>query len=177
MIFLDLDDFCEDNSKLDALYALKKEIPQLKVNLFTIPARCSCTFIEDMKSLDWVDMIPHGFLHTSSIECAGWDYLKSKTYLLFIERLNLTKGFKAPGWQISDGMYKALLEKNYFVADQAYNDFRRPKKLRTYILDSPNKIHGHIGHMGGYNQNELQLITPYILKFSQEEFGFIKDVV
>ena len=43
------------------------------------------------------------------------------------------KGFKAPGWQISDGVYQWLLDHGWWVADQAYNNDRRPKELKAYV--------------------------------------------
>jgi hypothetical protein len=177
MIYLDLDDFCEDNNSLDLLFKIRGQIPKFKVNLFTIVGRCNDSFFKYVKTLDWIDCIPHGFLHHNSRECENWDFKKCCDYLKWVEKLNLTKGFKAPGWQISDGMYAALLKEDYFVADQQYNNMRRPKKLKAYLLDSPDKIHGHIGHSGGYNDNELSIITSTIMKFRDEEFGFIRDVI
>jgi len=74
-------------------------------------------------------------------------------------------------------MYEALLENNYIVADQSYNDKRRPKSLKRYLLDKPYKIHSHIGHMNGTNNNELSLMVPVIMKHRDEEFLFIKDLI
>jgi hypothetical protein len=176
--YLDLDDFCDDNNSLDLLVNLKKEIPSFKVNLFTIIGRCSNDFLTYVKTeLPWADLIPHGFLHLTSRECEDWDFKKSISYLDYIKQFNLTAGFKAPGWMISDAMYLALYRERYFVADQIYNNKRRPMALKSYLLDSPNKIHGHIGHMGGYNANELSLIIPEIMQHKDKEFGFIRDTV
>lgn len=173
---VDADDFCEGNDKLHILKQIKNEIPNFKISLFMIPGRSSVEWIEEMKKLDWIDMIPHGWLHPDSRECEHWDYSRSKMYLQEIAHLGLTKGFKAPGWQISDGMYQALLEEGYWVADQNYNNERRPKGLRAYILDMNNQIHGHIGHLGGHNANEIEYLLPHILSL-RGEFLFIKDVL
>lgn len=177
MVIVDLDDYCEDNNSIELLLDLKTQIPNFKVNLFTILGRCSDSFLQATKSFEWIDMIPHGFLHLTSRECEDWDYSKSKSYIKWLERFNITKGFKAPGWQISDAMYLALDRADYFVADQTYNDKRRPVHLKSYLLDSPDKLHGHIGHMGGFNNNELSLIIPEILKHKDKEFGFIRDAI
>lgn len=172
----DFDDFCQGNDQLRILKQIKQEIPNFKATLFTIPGRCSDSWFSEMKKLNWIDMVPHGFLHPTPRECEDWDYAQSKHYLKSIEQFGLTKGFKAPGWQISDGMYQALLEEGYWVADQAYNNDRRPKELKAYILDSGNKIHGHIGHLGGHNTNEIEYLLPHILSL-KGEFLFIKDVI
>lgn len=177
MVIVDLDDFCQDNNSLEMLFALKNQIPNFKVNLFTIVGRCSEQFIKDIKEFKWIDLIPHGFMHLTSRECETWDYSKCINYLKWCEKLKITKGFKAPGWQISDDMYVALIKERYFVADQKYNNRRRPVCLKAYLLDSSEKIHGHIGHMGGYNANELSIIMPEIMKLKDQQFGFIKDVV
>lgn len=175
MIILDLDDFCEDNNGLDMLFQLRAKVPNFKVNLFTIPGRCAMGFLNEVRKLDWIDMIPHGFVHDTSREAQNWTYEKASKYLDFAEDLGMTKGFKAPGWMISTPTYDALLERGYWVADQAYNNDRRPPELRAYILDQPWKVHGHIGHMGGHNANALELIYGDLLKL-RSEFKFIKDL-
>ncbi len=177
MTILDFDDFCDENNGLDLLYRLKAAVPSLKVNLFTIPGRCTNNFLSEVCKLHWVDMIPHGFVHKTSRECQNWTYAESIDYLDWVEDFGFTRGYKSPGWQTSDGLFQALAERNYWVADQAYNNNRRPPELRAYILDAPYKIHGHIGHWGsGHNANALELIYDTLCKL-HGEFKFIKDIV
>lgn len=177
-IFLDLDDFCEENTEWPRLLKLKEIVPNLKLNLFTIPGLCSFKFIKEMRAVKWIRMYPHGQLHTSSRECQFWTINQSLDWLEALRDTGWIKGFKAPGWQISDGTYGALKELGFWVADQAYNNDRRPKELRSYILDSPNKIHGHIGHygVGAHNDNALEYIWDDIVKLKDREFGFIDDI-
>jgi len=70
-------------------------------------------------------------------------------------------------------MYKALLERGYWVADKDYNDKRRPK-MKSYLIDDRNKLHFHIGHMGGHNTNEISEFANEIIKLNGS-FKFIKD--
>lgn len=172
---IDLDDFCEDNNGLDMLFRLRAAVPGFKVNLFTIPGRCTQSFLTEVRKLEWIDMIPHGFNHPTSRECENWTYQRALEYLDYLEPLGLTRGFKAPGWVVNENLYEALLTRGYWIADQAYNDYRRPDGLRAYILDAPNKVHGHLGHMGGHNANALELIYDDLLKL-RGEFMFIKDL-
>ena len=174
MLIIDLDDFRSD-CKVGTLLALKKAIPNFKVTLFTIPGLCTTDFLDVWKRETWCSLVPHGLMHPHPRECQEWSYEWSCNYLSGIEPLGLERGFKAPGWQISDGMYQALLERGYWVADQTYNNERRPAALPVYLLDHPSKIHGHLGHLGGHNANELQLILPQIMDHAGEEFGFVKD--
>lgn len=178
-IILDLDDFHQNNNDILALNRLKELIPNLKVNLFTVVGLSHPDFIAyHRKNYPWMDFIPHGWFHTTSREAENWTYEESVDYLYTVEQIDgYTKGFKAPGWQVSDGTLRALSEKGWWVADQEYNNHRRPKELRAYLLDSPNKIHGHIGHMGGHNANALEFILDRILTFKDREFAFIKDIV
>lgn len=172
-IFFDADDFSEENTGWELLRYIKRHIPDFRANLFTVLGKCSDDFIKDIKKIDWIDMIPHGWMHETPLECKEWSYNQSIEYLDRIACYNITKGFKAPGWQISDGMYQALLEKDYWVADQSYNDHRRPKELRAYIIDSPNKHHFHIQNVCG-NGIEERLFE--ILKL-EGNFKFIKDII
>lgn len=170
---IDADDFSEDNQGWEFITKIKKAIPNFKITLFTIVGRCSLDFIKEIKEYDWIDMVPHGWMHDNPLECLRWNYKKSYNYLNDIDNFSLTHGFKAPGWQISDGMYKALLKKNYWVADQIYNNERRPKDLRTYLLDTPNKLHFHIQDVCG---NGLQESLSQILTL-KGNFIFIKDYI
>lgn len=180
VIYVDLDDFCEDNTSLKLLEDIKRDIPGFRVTLFTIVGRSSKGFIDRINDdYDWIRMVPHGWEHRTSRECEHWSYDQSLDYLWMVTNNypKLKPGFKAPGWQISDGMYCALAEMKFWVADQLYNNKRRPAGLPVYLLDSPDKIHGHIGHLGGFNANELSLILPQIMTVKDREFGFIEDAI
>jgi hypothetical protein len=185
-VILDLDDFCEEQHSLDLLFRLRGEIPGFRATLFTIPKRSGLGFVKGIQELDWLDLVPHGYLHATSRECEHWTYEYSLQYLDWVEHFGFTKGFKAPGWQISDGMYQALAERGYWVADQAYNDARRPPQLPAYTLapeqvalegEEVIKIHGHIGHLGGTNENELSRIFAQIIAHRSGCFEFIRDYV
>lgn len=173
MIIIDADDFHEHNSKLGLLEQLH-DATGMKFTLFTIPGLCSRTFVKSMQQIEWLDLVPHGFMHPHPRECEHWNYNQCVAYLDWVEDYHMTKGFKAPGWQISDDMYRALLERGYWVADQHYNDHRRPPGLRAYFCEPAH--HFHIGHMGGHNENEIELHTERLLQM-KGEFGFIKEVI
>jgi len=172
---IDLDDFCKDNMDWELIEKLKEKVPKLKLNLFTIPGRSSWGWIQNMRTVEWIQMIPHGHIHSTSRECQNWSYNVALSYLRGLEEDGWIHGWKSPGWQISDGTYQALLEMGWWVADQEYNNDRRPEGLRTYLLDSPFKIHGHIGHWGAHNSNSLEYIFNSIAAL-KGEFGFIDDL-
>jgi len=173
-LIVDIDDFCEDNHKLDLLFKIRGSIPNLKVNVFTILGRCSDPFIAYVKTLDWIDMIPHGWMHRDAYECKAWTLQEAKDYFEKIEKYNLTRGFKAPGWQISDETYIAAQQYGYWVADQDYNDKRRPKAVSVYKLDSPNKKHYHIQDVCS---NGIEESKEEILSLKGNNFKFIKEIL
>ena len=210
MNIVDLDDFCDDERSLESLILLdklKEELPTFKATLFTIPARCSISFVQVMKDTrPWLDLVAHGWLHNSNRECQNWNRLACLDAIEGARMRGLTtKGFKAPGWQISDGCYVALEVLGYWVADQEYNDARRPCALRAYVIKnetphhvegvgsmeigtwsrtspytaSARAIHGHIGHLGGHNANALELIYDQILEAGRKDpdFRFIDEVM
>ena len=167
------DDF-EANNILSMLQEVKKANPAFKISLFAIPKLGSDDFWNGFMEYDWIELCPHGLFHPTPRECQNWTYEQSLRYLDGIEHLGWAKIFKAPGWQISDGMYKALVEKGYAVADQIYNNSRRPKELQTYLLDNSNKLHFHIGNLGGINQNDISK-SIYFLKNLKGNFKFISE--
>ena len=173
IICIDADDFYEFNNKL-WLFDQLHRYNGMVFTLFTIPGLCTRKFIDEVKEIPYIDMVPHGWMHPHSRECEKWSYEDSIVYLDHIESLGLTKGFKAPGWQISDGTYRALLERGYWVADQHYNTLRRPPELKVHFPGYGK--HFHVGHMGGYNENEIEMHLP-ALKQMTGFFRFIKDVI
>jgi hypothetical protein len=174
--YVDLDDFCESNNDFLLIVSLKKAVPGLKLNLFTIPGHCSNDFLKKIRQIEWLRLYPHGCYHKTSRECQEWNYETSINWLISLESTGWIKLWKSPGWQTSDDLFKALLERDWIIADQEYNNERRPKNLRAYLLDSPNKWHGHIGHWNAHNQNSLEYLFDYIATFEDGEFGFIDDL-
>lgn len=148
MILFDLDDF-DSSERSDAdfqrLVQLKEEFPTLKVTLFTIPEGTSkLSWLTMARHSDWIDLVQHGWHHRTNYECLSWTKADCKAALRRGREMGFTtKGFKAPGWQISDGCYEALAEEGYWVADQMYNQKRglsRLYSLTTYCINSDNGV-------------------------------------
>jgi len=208
VLIVDFDDLAEDTrslADLRRLDELRAAIPTFKATLFTIGGRCTKGFIADIKaSRPWLDLVPHGWTHQTNRECEQWNADVCRQALVASRALGLTtRGFKAPGWKISDGCYQALLKEGYWVADQHYNDGRRPDGLKAYCLEESGKvairkltfsapgfrkyqgigvatqIHGHIGHLNGRNANALEIIAPQILAAAEQDadFRFISEVM
>lgn len=173
-LVVDLDDFCDEYAPLDLLEKIKAKIPQFRITLFTIPARTTKALMETMLDLDWVDLVPHGWMHETNHECAHWGHVQITECLKRCEERGFhTKGFKAPGWQISEGCYYGLRDRGYWVADQKYNSQRWIEGLRLFVRDG-RSIHGHAG---GSSVNALPLLVPKILSHPQDQFLFAREVI
>jgi hypothetical protein len=166
MIF-DFDDFggnhvisnmCQSRDcrkELDILHGIN---PAFKVTLFAIPDEMTRELLDWCKANEaWVELGVHGIKHTSNYEFEKITYQEVEDLIygdpsrsLMLERY-FKKLFKAPGWQISDDAFKWLQDAGWMVADQSYNDARRPGELKTYVNDNGNFIARPNGSAGGFH--------------------------
>lgn len=174
---------CRD--KLDELHYIN---PKFKATLFAIPGEMTTELLDWCSANSgWIELAVHGLFHTSNYECEKLtkeEFHQQISRFQFIQEY-FVKGFRAPGWQISDGIYQWLLESGWWVADQAYNNDRRPKELRTWlhqdgnftVNDEPHlAYHGHtwdVGWNGIYEDFE----TVRSLVENAEEFKFVSEVI
>jgi hypothetical protein len=145
-LVVDFDDFgadhiisdqCQSHDcrvKLDQLHYANANF---KVTLFTILGEVTAELAQWCKANSgWVELAVHGFYHGSNYECEKMTYEEFDEHMQFFSGLiedYFVKGFKAPGWQISDDAYRWLNDNGWWVADQAYNNSRRPESLPAYI--------------------------------------------
>jgi hypothetical protein len=193
-IIFDLDDQSTLHNALPKLKELKMLLPNLKVNLFTIPLKTSLELMNEMSTLDWVRVYPHGVRHNSNFEFARAQYswVQSQFKYLYKRYGNLlNKGFKAPGWQISTDAMRWFRDNGYWVAIQ-WSDGRlqghpdgpfQPKPvegLKYYALNDPKPpdvkaIHGHTWETCG---NGLTQLWPQLIQLSpNDEFLFIDEYI
>lgn len=139
-----ISDQCQTRDCRDALLVLKEINPHFKVTLFAVPAAMTIELLEWCnKNRDWVEIAVHGWNHHSNYESLQWaeGRLRSIVQLPVIQYY-FAKGFKAPGWQISDACYSDLVNAGFWIADQEYNDDRRPRELPVYKVGR-DSWHGH----------------------------------
>jgi len=168
-LVVDFDDFSEKNNKLDLLKKLKEKISNLKVTLFTIPADCSKEFCQEINKLDWIELALHGDTHTH-LECSIWTKKKALEVLNKYESWGCFKKiFKPPFWAGSEGLYEALAEKNYILA-------QTPTAIIgdniVYKLDLKS-VHGHIQNVCN---NGLEEKFDYYKSLRGNSFKFISEL-
>jgi hypothetical protein len=189
MIVFDSDDFgcnheisdmCQSHDCRDILTALHKTNPAFKATLFAIPGEMTPELLEwSFTNRSWIELAYHGFFHTSNYECEKMSYEEFNQFMIyFVNRRSevyFVNGFKAPGWQVSDDIYGWLKDNGWWVADQFYNDARRPKDLQVYKLGD-NSIHTHTWNCVGNGVYEL--FEELVEKIKNEtEFKFVSEMV
>lgn len=130
-----ISDMCQSHDCRGKLDELHYANPNFKVTLFTIPGEMTMELIRWCKANEsWVELAMHGFYHTSNYECEKMTYeeFDQNMQTLYVPEY-YAKGFKAPGWQISDDCYRWLKDNGWWVADQSYNTNRRPEELPAYV--------------------------------------------
>lgn len=191
----DTEDHFERNG-LNYLFYWKARFPKFKISLFTIPNKTSREMRELLrKHSDWIELLVHGYSHSSNFECFDWDYDKTKELFNSIHA-DYKRIFKAPGWTITpdlcgyqaredqliskdkQGVYKALNDMNFIVADRHYNKERRLENGRYICIDcQPDVVHMHTWPMPqGSEPNGYAQVEARGVPWSWEtEFMFLSE--
>jgi hypothetical protein len=202
-IVLDFDDFSVANPKMAHLLTLKQFYPNLKVSLFTIPydieyesqinyRRREFNLKKIRQNLDWIEIIPHGLVHTHrEMEYTGYGSMK-KFIMPQIDRcfkrdgLPYVKGFKAPQWKWSPSVVKALDDGGWFGASNKNEpDMLQTKKCYVYThnldqlwWESESDFLGLHGHITNEMQDSLERCYNNLLKIPKDaKFKFISEVI
>jgi hypothetical protein len=146
----DWDDHHPKNDAMPWMLRLKEINPAFKATLFAVPGLGTDEFWDSHP--DWIELAVHGWLHPDPYECAEWSYERTVQAIETKPKAFVT-GWKSPGWQISNATYEALLDRDWWVADQHLEDHRRPVKLRTYLYEDGN-WHGHVQDVCGNGLRE-----------------------
>lgn len=178
-----ISDMCQSHDCRDQLDKFHIANPHFKATLFAIPGEMTQELLNwCLTNEGWIELAVHGFYHTSNYECEKMTHTEAmNAYVDFADMINdyfgrdFKVGFKAPGWQISDEMYEFCRTMKWWVADQAYNDERRPKDLPVYIIGD-NSRHFHTWDCMGNGVYELEKQILEQIK-DETEFKFVSEMV
>lgn len=174
-----ISDMCQSHDCRDQLDKFHLANPAFKATMFAIPGEMTPELLEwCAANSSWVELAVHGFFHTSNYECEKMTYEEMDWQMQRFKPMldnAFVKGFKAPGWQISDDCFRWLLDHDYWVGDQAYNDNRRPERLKVYKLGN-GSLHTHTWNCVGNGVYELEQQILDTIK-DETEFKFISEVV
>ena len=185
-----------DRNGLNYLFYWKSKYPKFKISLFTIPNKTSKEMLKLLeKHSDWIELLVHGFTHSSNFECFDWDYDETR---FLMENLSpqYKRIFKAPGWTITpdycgyqaeddqaiskdkQAVYKALTDLDFVIMDRHYDKPARPENSKTICIDdNPDVVHMHTWRMprgsepNGYPQVEI-IGVPWD---QNTEFKFVSE--
>lgn len=179
-----ISDMCQSHDCRDQLDKFHLANPNLKATLFAIPGEMTPELLFwCAANRSWIELAVHGFYHKSNYECETmtYDEFDAAVHSWGLEGLGLdngdwfVKGFKAPGWQISDDIYRWLKDHGWWVADQSYNNDRRPKDLPVYIIGD-NSMHHHTWDCVGNGVYELEESILERIK-DETDFRFVSEMV
>lgn len=185
-------DQCQSHDCRKILEQLHAMNGNFKCTLFAIPGEMTRELLNWCKERNsWIELAVHGFYHSSNWECEKLTY---DEFALLMEDFEdmvedyFVKGFRAPGWQISDGTFEWLNINDWWVADQSYNNDRR-KDTKAYVntnnqfsiwkpgnqtVEEVDAYHGHtwdVGWNGIYEDFEK---VETLVKENQE-FKFVSE--
>lgn len=155
MLVIDLDDFHNNNHRLDLLHKLRDINPLFKCTVFAIPKLCTPDFLLSLPH--WIEVCPHGEYHPTPTECEHWGYTQSYHYLESLEKdpYQWPHIWKSPGWQTSPELYKALADRKWAIADHPDGYRKRPTEMAYYDFSKqPGGWHGHIQNVCGNGLEE-----------------------
>jgi hypothetical protein len=146
-----ISDQCQSHDMREYLDKLHYINPGFKATLFAIPAEMTVEQFDWFSAnKHWVELAVHGWKHTDNWEASKWTYDEADYYLSQVKEMGIfVEGFRAPGWQISDETYLWLKDNGWWVADQSYNNNRRPDDLTAYI--------NHDGQFGVAGKGEVEV--------------------
>ena len=172
-----ISDQCQSHDCRDVLEELHAIQPNFKATLFTIPGEMTPELYRWAAAKGWVQLAWHGFYHESNYECAQMSYeeFDERMRSFSLNGFSYVRGFKAPGWQISDGVYQWLVERDWWIADQEYNDPRRPVGLKVYKVGE-NSLHTHTWDCVGNGVYELRDKLIEAVK-TNDNWRFISEVI
>lgn len=205
-MIVDFDDFgcnhvisdqCQTRDCRNELDKLHYANQAFKVTLFAVPHQMTYELCEWCKAnASWVELALHGFSHSSNYECSEMTFEEFEHKIEDLQPMideYFTKGFKAPGWQISDGVYQWLLDNDYWIADQSYNNIRRAKiakPMKAYVNNNGNFVawngsqdtdlfncwHGHTWNCMGNGIEETYSQLEDKVK-AETAFKFVSEVI
>jgi hypothetical protein len=184
-----ISDQCQSHDCRDQLDKLHILNPAFKATLFAIPGEMTPELLNWCRAnSSWIELAWHGFFHTSNYECEKLSYgeFDEQMHSSWAHRFEdyAQRIFRAPGWQISDGVLEWLYDNDWIIADQGYNDMRRPIGAKSYVnYDGVFKVrgetveayHGHTWDVG-WNGIYEDFDKVSALVKDCKEFKFVSEV-
>lgn len=181
-VVFDLDDF-DDATGYETLVdldRLKQRYPNFAVTLFTIPEKISPVLLKRAKAKPWIEIAVHGVRHEPNEELKKLSYDELSTYLrTSIDWSVYTRGFRPPGWFLSDDGIRACNENGMWVALHDRDKTRLgPRCVSGYYACGERLPYWH-GHTHDVCGNWLRAHIKSLLKTwtPSQTFSKVSDAV
>lgn len=111
-IVISYDDVYEGNDEWEEFVKLHEEFPNIKLTFFVITGKCSDEFLKKIKT-DWIQLVFHSWEHSGV--WLTWTKEEAKEWLLKFQSYGFEKGFKAPGWKLTQNLIDACMELDFWI--------------------------------------------------------------
>jgi hypothetical protein len=180
LIIVSMDDFWEGNDHWDTFVELKRKFPKFKATFFTNPGQCSDEFLKKAQ-VSWIDLAYHCQNHSGGYK--NWTKEEAKEYLQkYHDEYNFGKGFKAPGWKITNELIEACRELNFWIAsintirleyDKMFYTHYKKREGLNFLQDYTE----YYGHFQSYNFEENIKELDSFCSENDPDFLFINEYV
>jgi len=179
-IVISFDDMWEGNDRWNDFINLHKKIPNIKITFFVNPSQCSIEFLKKINQ-SWIELVYHAENHSGGHK--KWSKEEAKERLLkYVKEFNFAKGFKAPGWKITQNIIDGCKELDFWIASINTIPIEYNKVFYTYYkkgegLSHHEKYSEYYGHLQSYNFIEnLKELKEYCTK-KDLNFKFVSEMI
>jgi len=180
IIVISYDDLWEGNDKWVVFEKFYAKFPKYKVTFFVNPGQCSPEFLKKIKK-PWTELVYHAENHTGSH--MKWSKEESKEKLLkYYDKHGFVKGFKGPGWRLSQNIIDACKELGFWIASISTIPVEIDKKFYTYYKKGEGLSHlpnysQYYGHIQSHNFNENLKELEEHCNECDPEFRFVSEML
>ena len=180
IVIASYDDLWEGNDNWDIFVNFHKIFPAFKVTFFVNPGHCSSDFLKKVNQ-PWTELAYHCENHSGGFK--QWSKEEAKKYLLkYHTEYGFVKGFKAPGWKITQNIIDACKELDFWVASINTVPVKIDKKYYTCYKKGEGLSHlaeytQYYGHLQSYNFHENLKELEEHCKEHNPTFKFISETI
>ncbi len=174
-IIVSFDDIYKNHDRWEEFKKIKEEIPEFKVTLFVI-TRDDKEYWDSLKT-DWTELVFHSYEHSG--EWLNWSVEEAEKQLKYYNELGFAKGFKAPGWHMTENICKAINNLDFWVCTCKNQKYIFKDKWITQAQRF--KIYDNYAELWGHAQDvdfdiKIQRLKDYY-KVNKGTFRFISEVI
>ena len=180
LIVVSYDDMWEGNDHWEVFEKFHKKFPNFKVTFFVNPGPCSDDFLRKINQ-EWTELAYHCQNHSGGFK--RWSKEEVKKYLLkYHNEYGFSKGFKAPGWKITQNIIDACKELGFWIASISTVPIDIDRKFYTYYKKGEGLNHlveysEYYGHLQSHNFYEnLKELEEHCIEHDPD-FKFVSEVL